>query len=852
MNTIIDLNTARNVDYNTQSGYEIVFGNQTANTTKEIFSHDTFDMSKCVPITTLTDAVRDVLVDFSFPYGNVQTVTYTGPYSNVGILKINNTTWRAQGIRDTNRYDEIFANTLATDKDGGANSYVQTTTVNDQVGNTRTWSTTINVSGFPTISASGPLVYDEDIQANITQLSVANASVGSTRSWTLTANVANAQVGRISNATVMGNSVTLVGNIMQLNSQLSGNVLKFLPYVDSTSSVANAMQFIISGANTTVTTSTTLDIIIGQTHPEYSLTTSFNYTEDATTNMVWDITDLDTRVSSWTSTFAQSTGNAGVFFINNVSQGVGNIAVVTGNIATINAANVSFLPAVDYSGNIELFYSQTKVNSVFGNVTQASNVAVSMICPSPQTQYNFPTTGTYDQDTLKPFANLIGDVDSRASSYTIDLQQTSGNTGKWYVGGSVYGNATTSLTFTDSKANINSANIQFLPAIDTTANVGITYNQSKINTVYGNVVQANAVVANYTIGNTNNSIDNMIARSYVANTVNNIFSSNTPVIADGSNVGQSYTITLVSSLGKFGNSFANAIAANSYTYTGSMSQVNSQFANVVFVPTPYVPASTGAFTYTQTRNGISQYSGNLTLTGSGGNYNRTVTVSAAGNVALTAQDEYFANTIVVNAVGGGGGGGYKSSSPRGGGGGGGGRLVRTDWGRPTANTISITIGSGGAGSSGGTGGTGGTTTVAMSGKTAVTATGGTGGTSSTTTGSGGTSSKTIYGVTTTYAGGNAYANGTAMYGGGGGSAAAIGKNAKHIPPDATAASGLGGGVTTINGVNVSQGGVGGGNDGGGGNGFGYGFGGGGGGTGGGNIAQIGGNGANGIVFITFT
>jgi hypothetical protein len=793
MNSIIDLNTARNINFTDQADYVIAFGNSAGNAIANTYTNSQFPMAKQVPITTLTSPVRDVLVNFTFPYSNVAAVNYIGPYSNIGVINLNSETWQVQGIRTIAQYDEAFANIRVTDA-GVANTYQGTTVVTDQMGNTRSWGTTVNVTSLPTVAVTNPLVYNENTQANVTNVTVVDSAIGVVGSLTLQAAMTSAAYGQLSNTTTSGNTVTLTGNVASLNSQITAGNLKFYPYVDFIGNVANAISVNVISGNLTSNTAT-IAIQPGVVYPAYSLTINYSYTEDATTNMVWDITDVDPRATSYTSTFAQSTGTPGVFFINGTSQGIGNAAVVTGNVATVNAANVAFLPYADYTGNVEILYSQSKVNSAYGTITQASNVAINLTCGNTQTNYNFATTGTYDQDTLKPFANLIGDVDSRATSYNISLQQTAGNIGVWYLNSNVISSANTALVLNDSKANINAANIQFLPALGTAGNVGITYNQTKTNTIYGNIVQANAVVANYTIGATNSNIANMISRSYTANTINNIFSSSTPVINDGSNVGQIYTITLSSSLGKFGNSFANAVAANSYSYAGTMSQVNSEFGNMVFVPTPFVPATTGTFNYTQTRDAVSQFNGNLTLTGIAAGYSRNITASATGNVTLTDVDQYFASEMQVHVVGGGGAGGYRATVPRGGAGGAGGAYTRTLWGAPTSANVQITIGAGGtaAGNAGGNGAAGGSTVVTMTGKANITAAGGGGG-SGIVGGYGGNTSANIFGVTTSYFGTQTLGNATVTVGGGGASPV---ENAGPANI-ATQTGGLGGGVLVIN------------------------------------------------------
>ena len=64
MNTIQDINQPGNVSYNQQSNYAIVFGNSVGNGTTTVDSGFTYAPLKQVPITTLSNCVRDVLVDF--------------------------------------------------------------------------------------------------------------------------------------------------------------------------------------------------------------------------------------------------------------------------------------------------------------------------------------------------------------------------------------------------------------------------------------------------------------------------------------------------------------------------------------------------------------------------------------------------------------------------------------------------------------------------------------------------------------------------------------------------------------------------------------------------------------------
>jgi len=704
MSTIIDLNTATTVNFNDESLYAIVFGTNAGNTTANVDSYGSANISKQTPLNSITDAVRDLLIDVQFSnVGNV-SMAYVGTWANVGLLQVSPAAWRVNGIRSVAQYNEAFANVRYTDLNGAqvtSPEYSYITTVNDQSGNTRTWNTSVNVLVQPTISITGNLVYNEDTITPLTQVSIA-VDPGSSTVFRMFANTIPTY-GSMTDGVVTGNSVYIDGNVSSLNSQIAAGDIKFWPASDFVSNVGNAININLATANTSVGTAN-VNIQIGSQDTEYTLTTNYNYTEDAGVRMVYAVTDADTRALGYTITFNQATGNTGQFAVNNVLQGIGNAAVITGTKANVNVANVTFLTYPDTIGNVGLTYSQVKSLNT-GNVTQAANIAISAVCTNSHSQYTFATSGTYPEDNflvIGDVGNLISDIDPRATSYSISLSQSTGNVGKWYVNDALYSNSNVTLNLSNTKANINSANIKFLPAVDSTANLTFVYNQVKVNNAFGNITQAANVTGVYTCI-TNNEINNMIDRSYTSNTVNSIFSASTPSLDDGIDQGQIYTITLNSSLGNFGNSVANALTGNTYSFTGNTNQVNSQFSSMVFVPN-YGPASTGTFTYTQARDGVSQVNRTLNLSGTNGAApSATYTFTSSGTWTPSENEYLFGNAEVLVVAGGGGGAVSITdtlSQPNGGSGGAGGGVNKRNYSRTgtyslTSSAVGISVGGGG-------------------------------------------------------------------------------------------------------------------------------------------------------------
>ena len=148
MNSLLDLNITANIAYAQQSSYAIVYGNSAGNATISSTASGNFAPPKQVAITTLTDAVRDVLIDFTVANINtaakISSVSYNGNFGNIGVLQINDIQWRVFGVRTIGRYDEAFANIRITNTNT-ATSYSFVTTVNDQSGNTRTWNNTVTI-----------------------------------------------------------------------------------------------------------------------------------------------------------------------------------------------------------------------------------------------------------------------------------------------------------------------------------------------------------------------------------------------------------------------------------------------------------------------------------------------------------------------------------------------------------------------------------------------------------------------------------------------------------------------------------------------------------------------------------
>lgn len=709
-NTLSDLNQYANtsVVYTDDRAYSITFSaNAASNTSTTINEDQTFVVPTGINITnvisqpgnityTVSGSTANIVASWPnpLPTGISNTSPGNGVYSITGTF--DGVTWAAAKQLSLTAPDRETPFTFV-----GNIQYPNP--ANTAQTSSWSWTNSVTIANTnPDLSLTTSYNWAEDTP---TTFVYSIQDLDPTATYTLTFDQFSGTSGIITvngNSFGLGNTATVTGNRAAVN---AANVV-FNPYPDATDNVGVYVSAVKTNpfGNVVFANNVVTSLNCTSTHSDYSLTTDYTYTEDTTTNMVFDILDTDTTATGYTVRFDQVSGNTGVFFVNGTSQGVGNAAVLSNSKANINAANVSFLPAPDDTGNIGINYTQIKTTPLFGNVTQVSNVAVNLTNIGSHVENSLQSTTTYNENTRLPIT--ITDTDARATSYTMTLLQTQGNIGTFLQGNTVVSLANVPLTISNTRTNINSSNISWQPVNNNTGNVTLQVSQSKVNSIYGNVTQLSNVAAALTIGNTTPEISNMIDRAYTGNTVNNIFATSTPSINDGPDYGQIYSITLSSAVGKFGNSAANAVAASSYSFTGNITQVNAEFANMKFVPTPGT-SSNSTFAYTQSRSGVQQVNTTHNLTGTPGNITPSIqTFSSPGTTSFTPtfEQRYYGNTNVL-VVGGGGGGsqgnyiGVPGSARPGGGGGGGGQVRQFNFpvGSLPAGAISLNVGAGGNG-----------------------------------------------------------------------------------------------------------------------------------------------------------
>jgi hypothetical protein len=196
-------------------------------------------------------------------------------------------------------------------------------------------------------------------------------------------------------------------------------------------------------------------------------------------------------------------------------------------------------------------------------------------------------------------------------------------------------------------------------------------------------------------------ISNLSDRNYTANTFNNLFATNTPVIYDDNSSGATYEIIFSSSIGKFTSS-STIFPTSPASYSGDLASVNAIFDDIRFYPNSGV-SSNGTFTFVLKKNSSTLVTRTVNLTGSNVAFTPvTYNITSSQSWSPEITDVIYGLTDIL--ILGGGGAGVGSGVNQGPGGGGGGVVLLTNQSL-SFTTYSLTIGAGGvAGSNNGVGG----------------------------------------------------------------------------------------------------------------------------------------------------
>ena len=327
---------------------------------------------------------------------------------------------------------------------------------------------------------------------------------------------------------------------------------------------------------------------------EYSLPADIVYDEGLFANITgMQITDQDPVDSDYTVTIAVDNPDQGL--IGYQGSSVPELQL-TGNRDVLNEifANAAprWEPQGDFSFNDTIYYTQIRNSD--GSV-QANAVPIIMQIGNTHAEYSIPTSINFLEDIVANIANVsITDVRWDDPTYTVTVASANISHGQIQFGNTIAANAVLVGNKTAVNSIFSANSVKWIPAVDYAANATITYTQVRNSDgeVHANAVPITMVVTP--------SPEVAITLDYW--TEPNVVTDLEIEIVDAA-VNKNYSSNIFVNGGNLLASSVNI--GNTVSYTGNLSAVNAQLANLQYVRSAYGDV-TWTYLQTQTTDAIVQ------------------------------------------------------------------------------------------------------------------------------------------------------------------------------------------------------------------------------------------------------
>ncbi len=596
MNSFQDLNLFSNtsVNYGSYTSYAIAFGNSAGNTSQAEYQGAAFLIPKQVALTTFTDPIKDLLLNISAVPGNsIIAPVYLGSNPNVAVFTQGTGQYSVIGVRSVSDYNELFGNLYVDTPDTSLTPFVLTANVNDQFGNTRSWTSNVTLTVNPGFTITGNLTYDEDTRRGITNITLQDPGGNATPSYNLTFSTANANVGMMqydSGVVTDAANVVITKQIARsaLQVQIDSGFFKFVPAADYTGNTQ--VQYVQQRSDDGRTWVGNINLNIGNTHSDYAVPANISYDQNKLANITTiSITDLrpnniDANIQ-YVSTVAS--GNTEVGYLRYLGVDYSTLTIGPDTKTNVNSAlaNVKFVSGADYSGNSNTTITYSQLQST-NNVQQATNVAIPVrlgnLAPAFYSLGGNITIAENNLGNLGTFS--INDIRPNNVDANIQYEITFTDTG---TGNLVYANtASNPLVLTGTKTSLNTAmttpNIQYRPALDFDGSTTIRYQQRQLT---DDIIQANVVGSTVTVTNvTPYSLPSGNIYFYQGTAGDLLTGLAVTDNAGNAYTGTTYTVTVAAQDStKLQVSYLGNVA-NSHSWTGTKTEVNAILANVRPMP----------------------------------------------------------------------------------------------------------------------------------------------------------------------------------------------------------------------------------------------------------------------------
>jgi hypothetical protein len=586
MQSYNDLNnySATPVNYATSADYAITFGANQGNLSTTEFEGGYFLIYKRVPLTVFSDVSKDLLVTISTStVGKVIAPVYFGTNTNVKIWQSTPQSWTITGIRTVANYDDVFANTYLGLASGSTGTADIVFLIDDQISTTRTYTATVTIVPNTLFSFTPTIAFAEDTLASFGNLTITD-SVPQTTDYTVNLTPIDSALGKIKVVGgALSNTYSFTGTKTAVNNSLAN--VRFAPGADSrTNTQVNVLV-------TRTFDSKTVGQVVNANwnsvgHSNYSVPNSWNGAEDQAIELnnisITDIRpdNIDANTQYLINLATSDVANSYLVYQGSNVSSV-NISGTKSQVNTIlGSANTrpKLQTINDFYGQTSVTFSQTNTTD---NVIQADQLSIPVFV-TDSVEYalntNYYTPNTEDPQPSTRFTYEIFDQDVQANVYTMTFQQTTGNTGNFYVNGVDVGSGP--VVFANSRANVNTSNVSWTTSKANIGNATFDWSLVKTRTTGANIVIANAEVINFTTSVTN--LGNNYA--YTSNTVTSIFANVSTRPQLNANIVGSVTLELSTNSGYFGTVVQGTDASNVFVFTGTVASVNSTLAAMRFWP----------------------------------------------------------------------------------------------------------------------------------------------------------------------------------------------------------------------------------------------------------------------------
>ncbi|MDX0196821.1 hypothetical protein GOC06_25730, partial [Sinorhizobium meliloti] len=319
--------------------------------------------------------------------------------------------------------------------------------------------------------------------------------------------------------------------------------------------------------------------------------------------------DADAGGSSVTVTFSGPSGSLSAVSGSGVTAGgTATGLTLTGTMADINAfiaaANVTFTPAANATGNVTLTTSITDGGSTGsgGAQTATETTALQITGVNDAPTVSAPAVVSVSEDTATAITGIsFADADAGFSTVTVTFSVASGSLAAQSAGGVTISGTSASLEMTGSLADINAfiagSNVTFTPAPNATANVVLTTEINDLGNAGSGGAKSEASSTTLVLSAVNDAPVNHVPAGQSVSTdgalVFSLANGNLISIADVDAGGGTVLVTLTAEHGLLtlggttGLTFiAGAGASDSgMIFTGSLSDINVALNGLVFSPT---------------------------------------------------------------------------------------------------------------------------------------------------------------------------------------------------------------------------------------------------------------------------